>query len=495
MADAPIPNTSRAHSRLRGLIFRLLAVLIGLSPLLLAEGILRAFGVGRATDYNDPFVGFSDIHPLFVLDDDQERYHIPKSRYTHFRPESFLADKPADEFRIFVLGGSTVQGEPYVIETSFTTWLELSLRAASPDRRWEVVNCGGTSYASYRLVPILCEVLSYQPNLIIVCTGHNEFLEDRSYGHLKTAPPVLSWMQRQFLSLRTFNVLRGGWLSLTQKEQVDERSRLGPESDAMLDWKGGMARYHRDAKWQQGVIAHFANNLERMVAICKDAGVPLLLISEVSNLAWPPFKPEHREDITQEQRAQFATLLERAQQQCPPQEALALLSQARAIDDQHALVHYSIGQVLLHDRSTNEARAALIRAKDLDVCPLRMLEPMKDILQAVARSTDTPLLDAEELIVAKSNSGLPDNQWLIDHVHPTVEGHQLIAGALVQKMAELGYVHLSPGWEAEQRRLYAENLKSLNPAYFSRGQLRLQAVQRWARGMATLQPSDDRPKP
>ena len=31
--------------------------------------------------------------------------------------------------------------------------LELSLRAARPEREWDVINCGGVSYASYRLVP------------------------------------------------------------------------------------------------------------------------------------------------------------------------------------------------------------------------------------------------------------------------------------------------------------------------------------------------------
>ncbi len=102
------------------------------------------------------------------------------------------------------------------------------------------------------------------------------------------------------------------------------------------------------------------------------------------------------------------------------------------------------------------------------------------------------MLDAEELIAANSHSGLPDDEWLIDHVHPTVEGHQLIAAKLLQIMIDLGYVKPSPGWGVEQHRVYAENLKSLNPAYFARGQLRLQAVQRWARGLAIQQPSSGR---
>ena len=97
------------------------------------------------------------------------------------------ANKSRDEFRIFCLGGSTVQGRPYANETSFTTWLELSLQAADPRRQWQVVNCGGVSYASYRLLPIMKETLQYEPDLYIIYTGQNEFLEERTYGEIVDA--------------------------------------------------------------------------------------------------------------------------------------------------------------------------------------------------------------------------------------------------------------------------------------------------------------------
>ena len=44
---------------------------------------------------------------------------------------------------------------------------------------------------SYRLLLILEKCLQYKPDLFIVCTGHNEFLEDRSYAHLKERAPYL----------------------------------------------------------------------------------------------------------------------------------------------------------------------------------------------------------------------------------------------------------------------------------------------------------------
>ena len=179
-------NVSRSpfrHNRpwVRGVLFRAAAVCLGLGVIALAEVGLRVLGCGRTTDAEDPSLVLEAVQPLFVLNRGTGRYEIPKSRWTFFCPDSFDSTKPHSGFRVFCLGGSTVQGRPYSIQTAFPAWLELALRAADASVQWEVVNCGGISYASYRLLPILCEVLHYQPDLVIICSGHNEFLETRTY--------------------------------------------------------------------------------------------------------------------------------------------------------------------------------------------------------------------------------------------------------------------------------------------------------------------------
>jgi lysophospholipase L1-like esterase len=473
-------------------LFRLLAVAVGLLPLVVLELALRGLGLGKPTDYSDPFVGFSDIHPLFVLDAETNRYEIPLSRQTHFRPESFPAVKPAGQRRIFVLGGSTVQGRPYAIETSFTTWLELSLNAAEAGRSWDVVNCGGLSYASYRLVPILQEVLTHQPDLIVVCTGQNEFLEDRSYAHIKSASPLLAWPQRQISRLRTYTLFRDGSLRLTgNAARADSRpTQLGAEADAMLDWKHGLARYHRDDAWHAAVAAHFDFNLRRIVQIAEDAGVPLVIVNPISNLDWPPFKPEHRADITSAERAQFDKLLKRAGELAATDApaALVLLKEAAKIDEQHAQVWYEIGMIQESVFHWSEARAALVRAKELDVCPLRMPEALHETVLRVADETGTPLVDATALIAAESRTGYLGHQWLIDHVHPTIAGHQLIAAALFDKLAELSIVRPPANFAAARDAAYKQHLAGLGHAYFERGKTRFNSVQNWAHGRVEKTP-------
>ncbi len=481
------PPVVRRHPRRalwKGIVFRTAAVLLGLAPLLAVELALRGLGLGRATEANDPFVGFSDIHPLFVLSDPAGRYDIPPSRQLHFEPDSFAAAKPPGEFRIFVLGGSTVQGSPWSIATSFSTWLELHLNAADPSRKYEVVNCGGVSYASYRLLPILEEVLHYEPDLIVFCEGHNEFLEDRDLSALRSQPAALTWAERQVSRLRTYNVLRDSALRLTERDPTPAASLLGPEVDARLDWKDGLAKYHRDEAWRTGVIAHFDDSLRRIVRTAADARVPLVLVSPVSNLEYPPFKSEHRADLTPAELARFDALVTQARElggtDLP--RSLRLLEEAAAIDNEYAQVHYDIGLCQLELGAAADARESLLAAKELDICPLRMIEPIHRAIRAVAEETRTPLVDADSLIAANSRSGFPDRQWLVDHVHPSISGHQLIADALADKLVSLRVVTRREDWEAARDETYRQHLASLDHVYFERGKSRLRSEQGWARG-------------
>ena len=154
----------------RQIIFRLCAVLIGLLPFLAFEFFLGAIGWQQLDGVKDPFVGFSSSRPLFELNEDRTEYEISESRKPLFCDESFPVEKSPDQFRIFCIGGSTVQGRPFAIETSFSTWLELSLQAAGDSKQFNVINCGGVSYASYRLAPVVEEILGYQPDLIVLYT-------------------------------------------------------------------------------------------------------------------------------------------------------------------------------------------------------------------------------------------------------------------------------------------------------------------------------------
>lgn len=498
-AEASRPTVSRR----RTWAFRLIAVALGMAPLVLLELLCILAGWGLPAAHDDPFVGFDSVVPLFVLSEDGQRYETSKSRLNFFTAASFPAEKPANEYRIFCLGGSTVQGEPFDVPTSFTTWLELGLQAADPSRDWRVVNCGGVSYATYRLVPILQEVLKHQPDLVIFYEGHNEFLEGRSYEPILARGRLVNAALEAASRLRTFTLARAAYLRLVGAAPggADQRALLPSEVEALLDYRGGLEEYHRDDAGRQAVIDHFRFNLERIVALTRAAGVPLVLMNPVSNLAdSPPFKSEHRADLSDEELAEWTTLSEQGHADLRGEDhnlarATRLFERATEIDPRHAGGWYSLAKCYESAGDYGRAREAFIRAKDEDVCPLRILEPMHQAVLDVAAQTGTPLVDARRLFESKSPHELVGGQWLVDHVHPGPEGHQLLSDALLEKLIELDMVRPQDHWQQRKSLRYREHYDALGNLYFIRGTERLARLRGWARGRAEKLRSEAEAKP
>ncbi len=158
------------------------------------ELTLAVFGVRPARDTRDPFVGFAPGVPLFVRDGAD--FVTNPLKLTFFNAQRFPAEKSRQAFRVFCLGGSTTYGHPYDGRTYFGTWLQRYLQEVAPDRDWQVINCGGISYASYRVALLMEELAAYQPDLFIVYTGHNEFLEERTYGRIRHRHPAVQRLLR-----------------------------------------------------------------------------------------------------------------------------------------------------------------------------------------------------------------------------------------------------------------------------------------------------------
>ena len=295
------------------------------------------------------------------------------------------------------------------------------------------------------------EVLDYQPDMFILYTGHNEFLEDRTYGPIKRTP---TWIARShvWLSRCALTMLSDPCRFASDKNRGNvcaDRPQLPAEVDALLDYRGGLSDYHRDDTWRSGTIAHFEFNLRRMVALAHEHGVPIILVNPVSNLKdTPPFKFAHRGDITGDEQKRFEQLWDEAKREgISVNERIALLRQAIAIDDAHAGVHFHLGKCYLNQQQLDLAKDELTAAKDEDICPLRILTPMQKIIKRVARDTGTPLIDAQLLFEQLTRDGITGNEWLVDHVHPSMRGHQRLASALFDELVRQDLAHPTSGWE------------------------------------------------
>jgi tetratricopeptide (TPR) repeat protein len=428
-----------------------------------------------------------------VLDSSGTNFETAEERLKYFCPQSFAAEKGPQTFRIFCLGGSTVQGRPYSVETSFTTWLKLNLNAARPQTDFEVVNCGGISYASYRLVPIMRELLDYEPDLFIIYTGQNEFLEDRTYQRLKRIPRVLIRIHRTMLNLRSYSLANEFISTRLSRRRGISKTILPGEVQAKLDFEDGLESYHRDEIWREGTIEHFGRNLQTMVRMSRRAGVPVILVNPVSNLKdCPPFKSEFSSDLSTSEIERVAELSEEARKLGwnDVYGKIRLLEQAVEIDNRHAGLIYLIGKCYEQIGRLNEAKNWFVRAKEEDICPLRILEPMHQAILDVAEQYRVPLVDAEALLGERAEGGVLGSEWLLDHVHPSIHGHQLIADSLYETMENMKLVRKPQGWREARDELWQRNFSSLNKAYYAHGVEKLERLTKWSRRRAL-----DRPPP
>lgn len=483
--DAKGHNRSSRKNRSgwRRVVFPLATVLLAIVPFLLLEGSLRFFDVGSTAD--EATAGFGGSL-LFELDEDEEAYTTARHRLLFFGPQQFAREKSERTFRIFGLGGSTVHGRPYENGSSLLKWMELELEGRDPTREYETVNCGGLSYASYRLTTLLEEVLQYDPDLIVIATGHNEFLEDRSYRSEKDQPAWVRWMARHGSQLRTVTLARQMFQGQSDDEDgFEEASDLEPEVEARLDTKSGYASYHRDEQWRQQVIEQYEDSLRVMVEACRTAQVPLVLVNLGENLRdCPPFKSEHRAELSADLLQQWQALFDQATDldDADPAEALKLYRQAETVDGEYALLSFRMARCYDRLGELEQAREYYRKALQLDICPLRMVEELHDRLLRVASETDTPLVDAKAQAAEASPDGIPGNNCFMDHVHPDIGSHQRIGKLLADEVESMGLVAANGQWtEKQRRRAYRNHFRRLGPAYLANGRRRVGWLEHWAR--------------
>lgn len=456
--------------------------MLGLLPIVLLEIGLRVAGVGaEATDLH---AGFGNVSPLFELNQTGELYRTSLAKEQFFVAQEFPAKKPEKEFRIFCLGGSTVQGRPYRPETSFGKWLELDLNARDTTRTYRSINCGGVSYASYRLRPVLKEVLNYQPDLIVLATGHNEFLEDRTYSDLKSRSGARLLVESAAKYSRTVMLLRKLTGGAPRQEPTNDTPSLSEGVEARLDDEAGYASYHRDDEWHDQVCAQYRNSVQAMVQMCRDADVPVLLVRLGANLRdCPPFKSEHKLGLSVEDEQRWRDLFDEATAagDSDSAAALKLYQQALKIDDQYPLLHFRIARCQDELGNIDEANVSFQNALNADICPLRMISRISDDLLSVAESNDTMLVDAASMIAAASPDNIPGYESYIDHVHPTIGVHQLIGRVIADRLQSEGLVGGQAISIQQRRKVYFRHISQLGPAYFSNGRRRIGWLEGWAR--------------
>lgn len=448
-APQPPPRQPTPISTSKKILFACVAVVVVLGSM---ELILAVAGVRPVIWGADPYVGFESYLPLFRLNASGQALETAQNKLDFFNKQRFSKRKRRNTFRVFTLGGSTTYGRPFDDETSFSGWLRAYLAAAAPQRSWEVINGGAISYASYRVAQVMEELLEYEPDLFIVYTGNNEFLEQRTYSTITEEPAAIRSANRVLSHSRIYALARQ--IEQRGAEKAREKFELTGEVDEILNRSTGLAAYSRDDALRQQVLSHFRFNLGRMEKMARAVGAEMILVTvPVNEKDFPPFKSEFTAGLDEADRKRVRTLLDRASQALEGgafDNARTLLVEAVEIDPRYADTHYLLGRAWLALEADDEAERAFRTAIEEDVCPLRALDGMNEAIIEVAERTDAALVDFREALRTQarrqSGDGMFGDEYFLDHVHPTVATNGLVARALTEEMANLGILELPPDW-------------------------------------------------
>ena len=348
----------------------------------------------------------------------------------------FFAGKPPDTVRIFALGGSTLVGFPNAPGLDFPRFLQLMLGDAFPDRGFEVVNCGITAVNSHCVLDFAREVLDYDPDLLVVYMGHNEFVGP--YG--PTTPFVRLGQERSLIrahmQLQGFRLLHGakevffGLSSLAGREPP--RFGLHLVTD-QIDWTDDS---------YGSTVDNYRANLDDLAEAAADRGVPVLLGTLASNLAgFYPLRSDCGGELAGPELAAEADDLLR---QGRPERVRTLAREALRRSPYCAAAHFELARLLRMEGRDREALASYALARDQDRVPFRAPSVFNEVVRETGRRhANVIVADVEAAFAAASPGRIVGDELMTDYLHPTAYGHYLLARTLVEQMAARGP---APAW-------------------------------------------------
>ena len=270
------------------------------------------------------------------------------------------------------------------------------LPLADAAHSWQVINCGGISYASYRVAALMEELVRYEPDLFVVYSAHNEFLERRTYAEMFERSAASLQIQAVLSHTRTYAIAD----RLIHGEPAKPSNLLSAEVDEILNHTIGPSDYHRDPKWRGQVLAHYEFNLKLMVAIARRVNCKIVFVTPASNERnCSPFKSEFAEHATEVQQSDILELLARADRAAASSEfetAIATLTKATRLAPELAEAHYRLGKLLMQAQRYDEAHTEFMVALNEDVCPLRAVDEITAAIRKVGSELNVPIVDFEK---------------------------------------------------------------------------------------------------
>jgi len=354
--------------------------------------------------YGDDARVFDTLDPGLVTDNPeyvQRFYSVRDPGGGVQRSNLFQEPKAPSRLRVFVVGGSTAQGFPFQRNHSFTAIAESALQSLGIDV--EILNLGNSAMTSYYLRDVLPDLSMYEPDLVIVYAGHNEY-----YGTPSNFTGGTHTLRLLLLRLRALR-------SVQLLERLIQGSISRPEPGAYttrMELRFDAALFPLDPTRDQRVADRFVENLDVGLRPLIDENVPVLVFEPVSNLiSMPPFRSvAHRTG--------------------PDPDGFEVGGGQGGALDLYRQLQAGLG-------SGEWDRLRWERVKDMDGAPFRARSTLISALEGYARSKPdlywVPTATEMERRVGHHAFG---DEFFIDHLHFNLNGQILIASILAEAILD-----------------------------------------------------------
>ncbi|WP_337880170.1 SGNH/GDSL hydrolase family protein [Rheinheimera sp.] len=393
--------------------YLLIALLLPALFLLSLELTLRLSDVAAKPKFfieSNDFPGYLQPNPQLL-----QRYFPNQSLPLSPDSQFFKAQKAKGVFRIVVQGESSAAGFPYGRWGSLQALLSQRFKRTYPDQQIEVINTAMAAVSSYNLLDFADDIIQLQPDLVLIYAGHNEYLGLFGVAS-RVHNPGQNWLTQLHLTLLDWHVYR----LLNQWLAPGNPLLTSPDSAEPLMAK--LAAGHRvplDSALYQAGLQQFSENLHALADIYRQAAVPVMIGTLISNEAdQPPLAVTSQSDWAQ---------LSQTPAQADFQQLLA---------QQPAAAAYWQGQQALLHGDTTKAVQSFSHARDLDELRFRAPAAFNRIIRELAHSQGLYLVDVEQAL--RSQYPLFDRQLFLEHVHLNSYGYFLLAEQFYQAIVHSG---------------------------------------------------------
>ncbi len=218
------------------------------------------------TRFDDTYnYGFDEKKPLWFEKND--RLYFYPTQYINYHRQSLPAVKKDNEFRIFTFGGSVSRG----LETgNYSYYLQEILNAENKNHHWSVLNLSADGIGSQRMLLLLKKILPLKPDLIILHVhGSNEYEDERDNAYRNE---LHSGLNGAILQSHLFVLVKKIYVYISSSDNP-------PVSDADNELNAS-----QNPSNQQRWLRAIGLNLSKMLELCAQSNVPVILVGRAEKL-------------------------------------------------------------------------------------------------------------------------------------------------------------------------------------------------------------------